>query len=63
MVGFLREKLKQNREFRSEDLQVQNQDKAHYTKSRKSSSAKSGNPSLATIAGLDLGFVVAKTVK
>ena len=32
-------------------------------KSTNASSAKSGNPSLSTTAGLDLGFAAAKTVK
>ena len=36
---------------------------SYYTKSTNTNLIKSGNPSLATAAGLDLTFVAAKTVK
>ena len=71
MVGSLREKLEQCREFRSDNLQEEkNKRKARVGQHNQLiiqnyqwNAAKSGNPKLVTIAGPDLGFVAAKTVK
>ena len=70
VAGFLPEKLEQDHQFRSEDLQEQNNEReaqerasSAHKKSANASSAKSDNPSLATKAGSDLGFIDAKTVK
>ena len=62
-IRFIREKLEEGREFRSEDLQKGNkerqarkrQQQAHYTKQVNASLAKSGNPNLVTIAGPRFG--------
>ena len=67
MVGFLREKPEQDREFRSEDLQEENnereaRERQHnqliIQKSTNASSAKSGSPSLAATSAKTLALLL-----